>query len=369
MDHTKLAHQLFNLSEEIYLLFCHIVFFQVCDAYSIIPDGFTVNKNPCIGKPSKKLMSDWESELLNVESKLRDLVLYEYVEKLFKSEETFNSLFEEFLIQDDWLLKVRGHLEKYEKILRRRKLKELRKLTKSNTFLFFECLGEFDSHEPFFFCLFKHQFLKFCNSFVPDFENLHNLIHLMIPVLVTLKTLKVVRVHHLQMCMVMKQRILLHFTENIPSFLDFHLQPITEKVKSYVKDTNDFLKKLHSLTNLPGNSLFCTMDVVGLHRNILHDEGLSALRKRLNERDKKDVSTYTLVELAELILKNSIFNFNKKTLKQKRGTAIGTKFAPPYSILFMAELEENFFEKVDNKPYLWWRYIDDTFFIWDMGKS
>ena len=83
MDHTKLAHQLFNLSEEIYLLFCHIVFFQVCDAYSIIPDGFTVNKNPCIGKPSKKLMSDWESELLNVESKLRDLVLCEYVEKLF----------------------------------------------------------------------------------------------------------------------------------------------------------------------------------------------------------------------------------------------------------------------------------------------
>ena len=67
-------------------------------------------------------MSDWESELINVESKLRDLVLYEYVEKLFKSEETFNCLFEKLLIQDDWLLKVRGHLEKYEKNLRQRKL-------------------------------------------------------------------------------------------------------------------------------------------------------------------------------------------------------------------------------------------------------
>ena len=105
-----------------------------------------------------------------------DLVLYEYVEKLLKSEETFNCLFEEFLIQDDWLLKVREHLEKYEKILRRRKTNKLRKLTKSNEFLFFECLGQFESHESFF--LFKHQFLKFCNSFVPDFENLHNLIHL-----------------------------------------------------------------------------------------------------------------------------------------------------------------------------------------------
>ena len=26
--------------------------------------------------------------------------------------------------------------------------------------------------------MFKHQFLKFCYSFVPDFKNLHNLIHL-----------------------------------------------------------------------------------------------------------------------------------------------------------------------------------------------
>ena len=86
-------------------------------------------------------------------------------------------------------------------------------------------------------------------------------------------------------------------------------------------------------------------------------------------KEIKKMYLLTLVELAELILKNSIFNFNKKTLKQKRGTAIGTKFAPPYSILFMAELEENFFEKVDNKPYLWWRYIDDIFFIWDMGKK
>ena len=58
MDQTKLAQQLFNLSEEIYRLFYHIVFLQVCSAYSIIPDGFTANKNPCIDKPSKKFTSD-----------------------------------------------------------------------------------------------------------------------------------------------------------------------------------------------------------------------------------------------------------------------------------------------------------------------
>ena len=55
------------------------------------------------------------------------------------------------------------------------------------------------------------------------------------------------------------------------------------------------------------------MDVVGLYSSIPHDKGLLALRKRLDEREEKDVSTGTLVELAELVLKNNIFNFNEKT--------------------------------------------------------
>ena len=55
----------------------------------------------------------------------------------------------------------------------------------------------------------------------------------------------------------------------------------------------------------------------------------------------------------------------KKTLNQLRGTAIGTKFAPSYSILFMAELEEEILREVELKPYLWCRYIDDIIFIWE----
>ena len=89
----------------------------------------------------------------------------------------------------------------------------------------------------------------------------------------------------------------------------------------------------------------CTIDVVGLYSNIPHEEGLSALRKRLDNRMEKYISSCTLCDLAEVVLKNIIFKFGKKTLKQKRGTAIGTKFAPPYSILFMVELERKFFEK------------------------
>ena len=40
------------------------------------------------------------------------------------------------------------------------------------------------------------------------------------------------------------------YRENISAFLDFPLQPLAREVKSYIKDTNDFLKKLRSLTLL-----------------------------------------------------------------------------------------------------------------------
>ena len=35
----------------------------------------------------------------------------------------------------------------------------------------------------------------------------------------------------------------------------------------------------------------------------------------------------------------------------------------------MAELEETILKIVDNKPYLWWRYIDDIFSIWEHGEK
>ena len=159
------------------------------------------------------------------------------------------------------------------------------------------------------------------------------------------------------------------YTENISSFLDYHLQPLAQKVKSYIKDTNHFLNKIKKLGSLPDGAILCTMDVVGLYPNIPHGEGLDSLRRFLETRDNKQISSDTLTELAEVVLKNNIFEFDEKTFKQKRGTAIGTKFAPPYAILFMANLEEKMLEGFEKKPMIWWRYIDDIFFIWEHGEE
>ena len=90
--------------------------------------------------------------------------------------------------------------------------------------------------------------------------------------------------------------------------------------------------------------------------------------KKIGIKEGEKVSTSTLVELAEFVLKNNVFTVGKKALKHLRGTAIETKFVPPYSILFMTELEEEILREVELKPYLWWRCIDDIFFIWEHGE-
>ena len=138
-----------------------------------------------------------------------------------------------------------------------------------------------------------------------------------------------------------------YFTENILSFLDYHLQPLAKKVESYIKDTNHFLKKPKELGRLPKNAILCTIDVVGLYPNIPHEEGLASIRKHLDKRENKEVTTNTLVELADIVLKNNYFQFLDKTFKQKWGTAIETKFAISYSILFMADLEKHLLSDID----------------------
>ena len=133
-----------------------------------------------------------------------------------------------------------------------------------------------------------------------------------------------------------------YFTENISSFLDYHLQPLARQVKSYLKDTNDFVRKLRDLPSLPDDVLLCTIDVVGLYPNIPHDDGLTAIKTALDKREEKTILTESLLELAKCVIKNNIFEHNCRFFKRKQGTAIGTKMAPPYAILFMVELERSF---------------------------
>ena len=56
-------------------------------------------------------------------------------------------------------------------------------------------------------------------------------------------------------------------------------------------------------------------------------------------------------------------------IKQLRGTAIGTKIAPPYAMIFMYSLEEDILSNSLLISLVQWRYIDDIFMVWEHGKE
>ena len=79
------------------------------------------------------------------------------------------------------------------------------------------------------------------------------------------------------------------------------------------------------------------------------------------------ISTSDLVELAKFVLYNNYFEFNGETKQQI--FAIGTKFAPPYACIFMDQVESEFLKTQTHQPLVWFRYIDDIFFIWTHGQD
>ena len=78
---------------------------------------------------------------------------------------------------------------------------------------------------------------------------------------------------------------------------------------------------------------------------------------------------YQSTYLKWLVLKNNYFKFDLMIKQQVSGTAIGTKFAPPYACIFMDRVETEFLEKEHLKQQIWLRYIDDIFFVCTYGED
>ena len=151
--------------------------------------------------------------------------------------------------------------------------------------------------------------------------------------------------------------------EKCSEFLDRHLKSIMQKGWLYIKDSGDFIHKTKNPSNIPDNAILVTAEVVGLYPSIPHEAGLRTLREALDKQNEKGIPTEDLVKMAEIVLKNNCFEFNSKIKQQVSGPAIGTKFATPYACLFIDKFETSFLETQQLQPSVWFRYIDDIFFM------
>ena len=92
--------------------------------------------------------------------------------------------------------------------------------------------------------------------------------------------------------------------------------------------------------------------MVGLYSHRPHDEGLQIMKKYLDKPEDQLVTLENLYKLAEIVLKHNYFECGQDVYQQILGTAIGTKFAPPYVNIFMAGLEDEIFKNSKFRPLL-----------------
>ena len=104
-------------------------------------------------------------------------------------------------------------------------------------------------------------------------------------------------------------------TSRISSFVNYHIRDSAQSLKSYVRDTTDFINKISTTVELPEEAHLVTIDVKALYTN---NEGLQALKEAMDKKQHKSVATTVIVTLISLILTlKTSFSMTKTTFKLK----------------------------------------------------
>ncbi|CAJ0918791.1 unnamed protein product, partial [Ranitomeya imitator] len=150
--------------------------------------------------------------------------------------------------------------------------------------------------------------------------------------------------------------------------LDKILSPLVPKIKSYLRDTTDFLASLKNIEKLPPQCLLVAMDVNSLYTSIRHSDGIESFMSFLScHTDFSEQQLKFCKDSLTMVLTRNYFIFEDRFFIQKRGTAMGSNMAPPYANIFMDQFETSFVYTHSNfrshAAYLR-RYIDNIFLIW-----
>ena len=115
-------------------------------------------------------------------------------------------------------------------------------------------------------------------------------------------------------------------TWSLSDIIDKILKPLLKHMKSYIKDSINFLNK--SKRTVKSGTIIVTFDVSSLYTSIPHDLGIEALTYYLRTFSDSRFNINFILEATNFILKNNTYTFNGDNFLQLMGTAMGTIFAP-----------------------------------------
>ena len=145
----------------------------------------------------------------------------------------------------------------------------------------------------------------------------------------------------------------------------------SENIQNWQKALSKTLHTFYTTKDLKveESELLVTVDVTALYTNIPHKDGIERVTSFIRKNGASEEETELCEIFLQHILQKNYFEFNNKLYLQTSGTTMGTRCAPNYAIIFMAEIEEEFLRSQTKVPRIWLRFIDDIFMVWNHTRE
>jgi hypothetical protein len=138
----------------------------------------------------------------------------------------------------------------------------------------------------------------------------------------------------------------------LADFLHKILSPPVGNTDSFMKNSEHLVKLIKAI-NLQNENCLVSFDVFSLFTNIPVEEVLQVIRNRLNKDptfpEHSSLQVEDVVELLDICLTTTYFQFDDKLYQQKEGMAMQNSLSPVVSSIFIEHFEEIALDTADHK--------------------
>ena len=157
--------------------------------------------------------------------------------------------------------------------------------------------------------------------------------------------------------------------ENLAIFVEKHCAPMTQDIKTRIKDTQHLLCIIDDLnkTILPPNTKLVAFDIHNMYPSIDNKRGVEVIRNLLNSRTTLKPSTDCVIEALEICLTCNNSKFAKQNLLQSNDTATGAPNSCSYADLAVSPIRDKVLSASENtfcEILYFGLYRDDDLTLW-----
>ena len=139
------------------------------------------------------------------------------------------------------------------------------------------------------------------------------------------------------------------------------LKPLTDESRHKLQSTENFIDAIKTV-QVPDDHKLVSLDVKSLFTSIPLQLALDCTETAINNSTLQlPLLTNDLMDLLNLCLTSTYFQYNGKHYKQLHGTAMGSPVSVVVAEIVMQNIEEQALASYKRTIPLWLRYVDDTF--------